>query len=97
MTNSSLENQQQLVTQLIASLNYYSEIFESMVERYQKYISVLEDNGLVRESINNLQDNYFENTKAMLLGLVEHIQKVDVQDARRAFEQLENLKNSANK
>ena len=93
--NNSIDNQIELMEELIKNLGDYSKKMEEMISKYQEHILVLENTGLVKESLINLNDNYFPNTKSMLNNLEQNIQIFDIQDAKNILSQLEELKNSA--
>ncbi len=92
--NSSIEYQIELLQKLIKELDFFSATVKENTNKYQKYISVLESNGLFSNAVTRLSDEYYVNTKARLDSLVEQVQGKDIPDARELINRLEDIKAS---
>lgn len=92
--NSSIEYQIELLEKLIRELDFFSSQVTETNNKYRKYISVLESNGLFSNAVNRLTDEYYINTKARLNEIVNQVQEKDIPDAKSLISRLESIKSS---
>lgn len=90
--NTNIEYQIELLEKLIRELDFFSTQVAETTNKYQKYISVLENNGLFTNAINRLTDEYYINTKARLNEVVNQVQNKDIPDAKDLIRRLEKIK-----
>ena len=90
----NLEYQIELLEKLIKELDFFSSQVNETTNRYQKYISVLESNGLFQNAVNRLTNEYYANTKAELDKIVERVQNKDIPDVKKLIRNLEAIKAS---
>ena len=92
--NASIEYQIDLLKKLIRELDYFTSQVVVTTERYRKYISVLESNGLFDNAVKRLSDEYYINTKANLDEIVKKVQEKDIPDVQDLIQRLERIKAS---